>query len=181
MLMSTQQGKGLLSNLLVWTLCFGSNQQLHQHYQRSASSETRLMGEHRRDPRGLLPPFTFLFTSDTVASGAAPRQLPLVDFLSFKEFRTSLDIQCKIHIDRASCNWFFGHSCKIHISAGRARIGFKLLTQPRCWITSTLRGNRIKPPCARELTGNIPDASSLSKEAPRAQTRVLPDVSGRCR
>lgn len=39
MLMSTQQGKGLLSNLLVWIPCFGSNQQLHQHYHPSASGD----------------------------------------------------------------------------------------------------------------------------------------------
>lgn len=33
MLMSTQQGsKGLLSNLPVWTACFGRDQQLQQHH-----------------------------------------------------------------------------------------------------------------------------------------------------
>ena len=47
MLTSTQQGKGLLSNLLVWTPCFGSNQQLHQHSSPRASYGTRLVqGTH---------------------------------------------------------------------------------------------------------------------------------------
>lgn len=50
MLMSTQQGKELLSNLLVWTPCFGSDQQLHQRSHPSASRDIRLVRERRQEP-----------------------------------------------------------------------------------------------------------------------------------